>query len=454
VVGVDPLSAPALEFGGGASIYIGWRGRRTTLKGPWGETSTASVICIYWQSGLGRGIIWAMSRQPDIQTARSTEDALRSLVEVGTHLADKADRRKVLDLLLLEARRLAQAEAGSLYLLKDGRLRFVAAQNDKVALSQVTQVFLDREMPASSDSLAGYVASTGTALNIPDAYGIPPDAPFHFNRDFDTSTGFRTQSILATPLRGPDDEIVGVLQLFNRTGARGEVVAFPSADDSVIQSLASMAALAIHNMLLQERLKQAHLDTMLRLSVAVEFRDSCTYEHIRRMAGTSALIARAMGLPEQQVELIKAASPMHDIGKIGIPDAVLQKPGPLTPEERLVMEQHTLIGAEILGTSANELLAAAREVALTHHERWNGQGYPNRLAGEDIPIAGRVVGLADVFDALASKRCYKAAMPLEKILEIITGDRGKHFDPQCVDALMRALDDVLKVYGLGGGNSD
>jgi putative two-component system response regulator len=243
---------------------------------------------------------------------------------------------------------------------------------------------------------------------------------------------------------------VGVLQLFNRLDGRGEVTAFPSADDSVIQSLASMAALAIHNILLQERLKQAHLDTILRLSVAVEFRDSCTYDHIRRMAGTSALVARAMGLSDLEVELIRAASPMHDIGKIGIPDAVLQKPGPLTPEERAVMERHPEIGAEILGRSTNDLLAAAREVALTHHERWNGQGYPGRLAGEAIPISGRIVGLADVFDALASKRVYKAAFPLSKVLEIICGERGKHFDPRVVDAMMATLDDVSKVYGLQG----
>jgi HD-GYP domain-containing protein (c-di-GMP phosphodiesterase class II) len=389
-----------------------------------------------------------MTQQPDIQTLHGAEEALHSLVEVGTHLADRADRRKVLDILLLEARRLAHAEAGSLYLLKDERLRFVAAQNDKVGLTQVTQVFLDREMPASSDSLAGYVASTGKALNIADAYAIDPGEAYHFNRDFDSSTGYRTRSILAMPLRGLDDEIVGVLQLFNRGGAGGRVEPFPEADDNVIRSLASMAALAVHNILLQERLKQAHLDTMLRLSVAVEFRDSCTYDHIRRMAGTSELIAQAMGLPEREVELIKAASPMHDIGKLGIPDAVLQKPGPLTPEERLVMEKHPVIGAEILGRSTNELMAAAREVALAHHERWNGQGYPNRLAGEAIPLSGRIVGLADVFDALASKRCYKAAMPLEKILEIIAGERGKHFDPQCVDALMGVLGEVKKIYGM------
>ncbi|MCX5654730.1 MAG: HD domain-containing protein [Planctomycetota bacterium] len=391
-----------------------------------------------------------MTRSHDVNTPRPTEEALRSLVEVGTHLADKADRRKVLDLILLEARRLAGAEAGSLYLLKDGRLRFVSAQNDKVPLTQITEVFLDHEMPASADSLAGYAASSGQAINIADAYALAADAPYHFNRDFDTSTGYRTQSILATPLWGPDDEIVGVLQLFNRLDGRGEVTAFPSADDSVIQSLASMAALAIHNILLQERLKQAHLDTILRLSVAVEFRDSCTYDHIRRMAGTSALVARAMGLSDLEVELIRAASPMHDIGKIGIPDAVLQKPGPLTPEERAVMERHPEIGAEILGRSTNDLLAAAREVALTHHERWNGQGYPGRLAGEAIPISGRIVGLADVFDALASKRIYKAAFPLSKVLEIICGERGKHFDPRVVDAMMATLDDVSKVYGLQG----
>jgi HD-GYP domain-containing protein (c-di-GMP phosphodiesterase class II) len=389
-----------------------------------------------------------MAEDSRVETPRETqEEVLQSLLEVGAHLAGQADRRKVLDLILREARRLARAEGGSLYVLRSGRLRFVAAQNDRVPLAQMTQVFLDKEMPASSDSLAGYVASTGRLLAIADAYALPADTPFRINREFDAASGYRTQSILAMPLVGPDGEIVGLLELFNRLGPGGQVEPFPGGEAGAVQSLAAMAALAVHNMLLQERLKQAHLDTILRLSVAVEFRDSCTADHIRRIARTSGVVARALGLPERQVDLIECASPMHDIGKIGIPDAILLKPGPLTDEERNLIRKHPQMGADILGDPTNELLAAAREIALSHHECWDGQGYPLGLAGDRIPLSGRIVGLVDVFDALVSKRVYKDAYPLGTVLDIVRKNRGKHFDPGIADAFLAALDGVCKVYG-------
>jgi HD-GYP domain-containing protein (c-di-GMP phosphodiesterase class II) len=362
------------------------------------------------------------------------------------HLSAQADRRKVLDIILREARRMARAEAGSLYVLKDGRLRFVAAQNDKVPVAQVVQVFIDREMPASPDSLAGYVASSGRELNIPDTAALPADSPFRFNPEFDAATGYHCKSVLALPLSGPEGERVGVLQLFNRIDAGGQVTAFPSADSAPIRSLASMAALAIHNTLLQEQLKQAHLDTIIRLSVAVEFRDNVTAYHIRRMSTTSALIAEAMGRPPREVELIRCASPMHDIGKIGIPDAILCKPGPLTDDERRIINQHPEIGAAILGPPTNELMAMAREIALAHHEKWDGSGYPLHLAGERIPLSGRIVGLADVFDALVSKRPYKERMPLAVVLGMVRDFSGKHFDPAVVAAFFACLDAVRRTY--------
>ena len=391
-----------------------------------------------------------MAEERHIAMSRETEEeVLQSLLEVGTHLAGQADRRKVLDLILKEARRLARAEAGSLYVLRSGRLRFVAAQNDRVPLAQMTQVFLDKEMAASSDSLAGYVASTGRLLAIADAYALPADTPFRINRDFDAASGYRTQSILAMPLRGPDGEIVGLLELFNRLGPGGQVEPFPGDESGPVQSLAAMASLAIHNMLLQERLKQAHLDTILRLSVAVEFRDSCTADHIRRIARTSGVVARALGLPERQVDLLECASPMHDIGKIGIPDAILLKPGPLTEEQRRVIQRHPQIGADILGEPTSELMAFAREIALSHHEQWRGKGYPLALAGEAIPLSGRIVGIVDVFDALVSKRVYKDPLPLETVLGIIRADSGRHFEPRIVDAFFAALDGVREVYRFG-----
>jgi len=153
-----------------------------------------------------------------------------------------------------------------------------------------------------------------------------------------------------------------------------------------------------------------------------------------------------MGLPPAEVELIEWASPMHDIGKIGIPDSILLKPGRLTAAERRIVETHPLIGADILGDPQNELIAAARDIALMHHERWDGKGYPNGLAGPATPLCGRVVGLADVLDALISKRCYKDPYPRDRVLNIISRQEGHQFDPAVVQAFLRVRDEVLEPY--------
>jgi len=377
---------------------------------------------------------------------REDGQILRSLVQVGVNLSAERDVNRMLNLILLEARRLARAEAGSLYVLKWNRLRFVAAQNDKLAAMQITQHLLDKELAVSTDSLAGYVATTGEAMNIPNSYMLPAGVPFRINRHFDAMTGYRAKSILAIPLKRPNGACIGVLELFNCLDATGRTTPFADAEDSGLVTLAAMAAVTIHNALLQEDLRKAQLETIIRLSVAAEFRDNETSCHIRRISHTSALIARKMDLPDKVVELIQAASPMHDVGKIGIPDSILRKPGRLSDAEREVIKEHSVIGPEILGDPLNDLAEAAREVALTHHERWDGSGYPRGLKGDEIPLAGRIVGLADVYDALVSKRCYKEAMPVEEALEILRQDSGKAFDPKVVDAFFAALDEILMFY--------
>jgi len=375
-------------------------------------------------------------------------ELLESLLQIGVSLSVVQDRRRMLDMILAESRRLARAEAGSLYVVEGDHLRFVAAQNDKVDVQRITRIFLDKEIPISRESLVGFVAVTGDVLNIPDADAIPDDAPFRINRKFDAETGYRAESLLVTPLKRPDGECIGVLELINHVADGGRPAPFPPVERIGILPLASMAAVTIHNALLQEQLKQAYLDTVYRLSVVVEYRDNTTGDHIHRISHTSAIIAADLGLDAKQVELIECASPMHDIGKVCIPDAILLKPGRLTPEEREIVERHTTIGAEILGRPQNPLIAVAREIALSHHERWDGTGYPNRLAGARIPLSGRIVGIADVFDAVISKRCYKDAFPLEKVLEIIRSDRGKHFDPDVTDAFFNTLDQTLKAYDM------
>ena len=191
-----------------------------------------------------------------------------------------------------------------------------------------------------------------------------------------------------------------------------------------------------------EKTKAASLDTIHRLSMAAEYRDTNTGDHIKRMSNYTAAIARHMGLDKHTIENILYASPMHDIGKIGIPDKILFKPGKLDPEEWKTMKQHSAIGANILKNSDIDFIKLGEIIALSHHEKWDGSGYPNNLKGTEIPIAGRITAVTDVFDALTSKRPYKEPYSEEKALDIIKKGRGSHFDPDIVDAFFAILDEI------------
>lgn len=187
------------------------------------------------------------------------------------------------------------------------------------------------------------------------------------------------------------------------------------------------------------------LDTIHRLSIAAEYRDPETGAHIQRMSRYSAAIAHELGLDKQTVESILTASPMHDVGKIGVPDGILMKPQRLTPEEWEVMKEHTTIGGRILGKSRKAFIQLSAEIALTHHEKWDGSGYPNGLKGKKIPLSGRIVALADVFDALTSSRPYKEAFSVETAFDIIKKSKGTHFDPDIVKAFFNIEKQILKI---------
>jgi len=194
-----------------------------------------------------------------------------------------------------------------------------------------------------------------------------------------------------------------------------------------------------------EELKRSRLQIIQRLGKASEYKDNETGMHVMRMSHYSKIIALAYGYTNQQADDLFHAAPMHDIGKIGIPDEIMLKPGKLTKDEFEQMKKHPEIGAEILGDSDSELLILAKEVAMTHHEKWDGSGYPNQLKGEDIPIAGRIVALADVFDALTSVRPYKDAWPITEAIEFIRAQKNKHFDPVLVDLLEQELDSIIAI---------
>jgi len=190
---------------------------------------------------------------------------------------------------------------------------------------------------------------------------------------------------------------------------------------------------------------QAHMETIHKLSAAAEYKDEDTASHIMRMSRYCAVIAKGLGLPDDEVDLILNSSPMHDIGKMGIPDSVLLKPSKLDENEWVIMRRHTIIGESILSGGSSKYLETGAVIALTHHEKWDGSGYPNGISGEDIPLFGRICAVADVFDALTTKRPYKEALSNERSLEIMVTGRGTHFDPSLYDVFIANFDKVLEI---------
>lgn len=194
-----------------------------------------------------------------------------------------------------------------------------------------------------------------------------------------------------------------------------------------------------------EELRETRLQIVQRLGLAAEYKDNETGMHVIRMSHFSQRIGLAAGMSEKQAEDLLNAAPMHDIGKIGIPDRILQKPGKLDADEWAIMQTHAAIGAHIIGDHPTGMLAMARRIALTHHEKWDGSGYPNRLAGEDIPLEGRIVALADVFDALTSVRPYKRAWTVEEAVTYIRDGAGQHFDPALVELFLQELPALCEI---------
>jgi len=248
------------------------------------------------------------------------------------------------------------------------------------------------------------------------------------------------------PLLDNKNEVIGVIVLYLQAGHQ------PHREEANLMEMLGRAVSGIllnRNLQLQARInrirwQRAQLDVLHKLVAASEFRDSETGEHIKRMSQYAVVIGRKYGLGEDQLELLEQAAPMHDIGKMGIPDQILLKPGRLTEEEVAIMQQHTVIGASIL-SGTHPLIEAGRAIALTHHEKWDGSGYPRGLKGEEIPLFGRICALADVFDALTMERPYKKAWPLEKALSWIRDNTGTHFDPELVAAFMDGLPEILQI---------
>jgi len=262
----------------------------------------------------------------------------------------------------------------------------------------------------------------------------------HFNAEVDKQTGYKTRNMMVIPMFNAQNEIIGAFQVINKISGD-----FNEKDMKYISLAAMYSAETLSAALLAEENSQTQKDMIFLMTEAIEKRSKETGNHIKRVASYSRLIALSAGLSEEEAGIIEFASPMHDIGKIGIPDSILNKPGKLTEEEFSVMKEHALLGYEILSASDKGMLKAAAVLAYEHHEKWDGTGYPNSISGENIHIYGRITAIADVFDALGSDRCYKKAWPLEDILEFFQAQKGKHFDPNLVDIMFDNLEKMIEI---------
>lgn len=371
-----------------------------------------------------------------------------TLIEIGIKLSAEKDVSKLLNLILEDACKLCKADAGTFYLKKDDKLEFRVSRNLTLEKKMGKKNFLEsiapHALPITNKSIAGWSAKNKKTLNIKDLSDIQ-NCPYCHNTEFEEKTGYKCKSMLTVPIIDREKELVGVFQLINKTGKR-EITSFTNSDVKLAESLASQAAVAIRNAQLTDELKSAQLETIYVLGEAAEYKDKETGDHIKRVATFSKIIAETLGLEDDLVETIYRSSPLHDIGKIGIPDKILIKPGKLNEKEWEIMKEHTTLGYNLLKDSKSEIIKTASQIALTHHERWDGKGYPRGLKGKKIPLVGRIVALSDFFDALTSERPYrKKRFPLSKTFSMIEEERGKHFCPETTDSFFKAIKHIEKI---------
>lgn len=401
------------------------------------------------------------------------ENKLQKIIELELQLDEIKDVDVLLERILTESRNIVNADAGSIYVKEDERLKIKYAQND----TQLNDLppgeklpYLFFSFPINKTSIAGYVASTKETLIIEDAYNIPDEKPYKFNRQTDLTTNYRTKSIYTFPLVMNNGVLLGVLQIINKLDDSGCVVKFTKEDGTYLQHFALSAVRALQH---AYNTRENHRK-MLKMS---EFRDPKeTYLHTERVSSISLEIydrwAFDKNIPENirhtYRDNLKIAAKFHDIGKVGISDLILKKPGRFDDYERRIIKGHTCIGAQLFDPAETEVDIMCRDVALCHHERFDGgeAGYPGKkyvdggfadfqigfpvedstpLKGEEIPLSARIVAVADVFDALSHKRCYKEAWSLDDAFAEIQNCSGTQFDPEIVLAFMKVRERVEQI---------
>ena len=393
-----------------------------------------------------------------------TNNKIIEILEINEKINQTKDVDSLLDLVLFEARTITNADAGSIYLLKGDKLTFEYVQNDtlmKKDRSSNRHIYSKQEIDINKNSISGYVASNRKSLLIDDVYKLKDNVPFTFNRSFDQSASYHTQSMLTVPLITSGDKITGVMQIINPMNKRGKVIPFSKEDEILVSLLANHAAVAI------ERAKMTR-EIILRMVRIAELRDPTeTTPHVNRVGAYSIEIyqrwALKQNIPKKEIRkmkyILRIAAMLHDVGKVAISDAILKKKGRLNKHEFNYMKLHTVHGARLFRGSDSDWDDMAIEIALNHHEKWNGTGYPGHIEniyskdlsigkgkkGEEIPRTARIVGLADVYDALTSQRAYKESWGEEEVLDFIESEKGKHFDPELVESFMDIYDVIQAI---------
>jgi HD-GYP domain-containing protein (c-di-GMP phosphodiesterase class II) len=399
----------------------------------------------------------------------SEKEKIDLITQISLDINEVKDVDLLLERILTNVRKFFDADAGSIYLKRGDKLRFSYTQNDTLQKrlgGQKKLIFNTFSIPINNKSIAGHVAENCKTVSIPDVYQINSSVPYTFDSHFDRLSDYRTRSMLAVPMTNQRGDVLGVMQIINRRDHEGHFVPFSPSDEPLIMHFATSATLALER-------AQMTRNIILRMISMAELRDPTeTGPHVNRVGAYSVEIfeewAKAKGLSleevQRQKDLLRMAAMLHDVGKVAISDLILKKPSRLTEDEFEIMKCHTYLGARLFGDIRSDFDEVAAEVALNHHEKWDGTGYPGHLIpvtdntlyglkgahgwpspkkGEEIPLFGRIVAVADVYDALCSRRAYKEPWDEDRTLEEMRRSAGSHFDPEIIDAFFSCLD-VLK----------
>ena len=399
-----------------------------------------------------------------IPTFRTREEILFDIMQTTSRLYSIRDKDILLERILTEARQALNADAGSIYLVEGTQLVIHYAQNatlQKRLKPGEKLPFSIFSFPISDETIAGAAVKTKQFINEPNVYDISPDKQYKFGTISDTITGYKTVSALTMPLVAVSGDVLGVLQMINALDVHGRIRAFTSDDEMFLSHFAANAtATLMHASLTREMI--------LRMVQMAELHDPReTGLHVHRVANYAVEIYDRWAFNhnihrherEEFRDALKIAAMLHDVGKIGISDSILKKPGKLTPEEYQIMQSHTWRGSKLFLSGNSAVDTMSRDIALRHHENWDGTGYPGHISeetgaivkynsthtaaqgliGEEIPLGARITAIADVYDALSCKRVYKEEWTENKVLEEIKNQRGIKFDPEITDAFLEVV---------------